>query len=210
MRSSKKDSTPWHPERGLRERSLTFPALFNIFLPVIMRQAELDTRQQHPKTQTVGEEQQRDYDSKHLPVLFMNDTTIIANKEEIAAGVERMKETMKTFEEANNGDKDEALDFISQESNCTGMLGVEIGLEENVKRRIRWPNGSWFKVSKQLWNSKLSKKMKARIMEVCVKSTMLFDCHIRIWYKKDIKKMHSNIDRCYRRIWSNRRQAPLR
>ena len=142
--------------------------------------------------------------------LFADDTTIIGNKEEITAGVERMKETIKTFEETNNDDKEETVDLISQESNNTSMLGVWIGPKDDVKRRIRRANGSWFKVSKQLWNSTLSKSMKARIVGACVESTMLFDCHTRTWYKKDFNKMQSNIDMCYRRISSNGRQAPLR
>ena len=58
--------------------------------------------------------------------------------------------------------------------------------------------------------SKLGKKMQARVIEACVESGLLFDCAVRVWRVKEIKKMQSMVDRCYRYVWSRKKEPPLR
>ena len=45
---------------------------------------------------------------------------------------------------------------------------------------------------------------------MCVESALLFDSGIRVWYRRELKKMQSFMDKCYRYVWSNRREQPLR
>ena len=56
----------------------------------------------------------------------------------------------------------------------------------------------------------MSKKCQARVVEACVESSLLYDCHSRVWYMRDMKRLQSWMDKCYRYVWSNRNGAPLR
>ena len=42
------------------------------------------------------------------------------------------------------------------------------------------------------------------------KSGLLFDCATHTWCLKDIKKLHSWMDKCYRSVWGSGRSPPLR
>ena len=57
----------------------------------------------------------------------------------------------------------------------------------------------------------MSKKLQARVVEACVESTLLFDCQIRTWYKKDLKlkKMQQKMEKIYRYIRSQKTKPPL-
>merc|ERR1711867_105278 len=80
----------------------------------------------------------------------------------------------------------------------------------DVNNRIKRANGLWWKVKGWLKSSRLSKKWQGRVVEACVESSLLYDCHVRVWYKRDMKRLQSWIDRCYRYVWSNRNGEPLR
>ena len=54
--------------------------------------------------------------------------------------------------------------------------------------------------------SKLSKKWQGKIVQACVESSLLYDCQARVWYTRDVKWM----DKCYRYVWSDRNDEPLR
>merc|ERR1711989_49033 len=80
----------------------------------------------------------------------------------------------------------------------------------DVNNRIKRANGLWWKVEGWLKSSRLSKKWQGRVVEACVESSLLYDCHARVWYKRDMKKLQKWVDKCYRYVWSNRNGEPLR
>ena len=58
--------------------------------------------------------------------------------------------------------------------------------------------------------SRLSKRSQGRIAKTCVECSLLYDCQLQVWYKRNMKQMQSAIDRCYRYVWSDRNGEPLR
>ena len=116
---------------------------------------------------------------------------------------------MTKFEERNNYHKEEVLEFGEESSNNIRMLGYYMGLEEDNKQRRKRARMAWTKVRKRLKGTKLSKKMQAGIIEACVESTLLFDCQTRSWYKGEIKKLQSQMDKMYRWVWSKKIKPPL-
>ena len=38
----------------------------------------------------------------------------------------------------------------------------------------------------------------------------MFDCHVRVWYVKEIKQQQKFMDRLYRYIWSRKTKPPTR
>ena len=63
--------------------------------------------------------------------------TLTGKKNEIAQGVEETKKVMNAFEERNNDNKEETLDFGTEEGNKIRMLGSWMGWEEDVNQRLR-------------------------------------------------------------------------
>ena len=51
--------------------------------------------------------------------------------------------------------------------------------------------------------------MQARVVEACVESALLFDCHVRVWHVREIKELQQFMDRIYRYIWSRKTKPPL-
>ena len=47
-------------------------------------------------------------------------------------------------------------------------------------------------------------------MQACVEISVLYDCHARVWYKRELKKVQKWMDKCYRYVWSDRNGQPLR
>ena len=68
--------------------------------------------------------------------LFADDTTAVGEKTELEVGIEVTKEVMGRFEERNNGDKEESVDFGSEESGAIRMLGTWLGWREDVEKRL--------------------------------------------------------------------------
>ena len=120
-----------------------------------------------------------------------------------------MKAVMETFEETNNESKEEKLEFGKEESGETRMLGVWCGPKEDLKHRKKKAGVLWAKVKARLKNTKITKKQKARVVEACVESGLLFDVTVRAWYASDIKNLQSSVDKCYRYIWSNKKHPAL-
>ena len=68
--------------------------------------------------------------------------------------------------------------------------------QEDVRQRLKRGGKSW-----------ITKRLQAKIVEMSVESSLLFDCQARTWKVKDVKQMQSLVDRAYRYIWSDRKQA---
>ena len=121
-----------------------------------------------------------------------------------------IKEVMREYEEKNNEGKEEQMIFGNIAEEDTRMLGCWMGNKEDLKQRRARAGRTWFKVKKQLTRSRLTKPTQARIVQACVENALLFDCHTRMWFKKDMKSLQSWVDRCYRHVWANRTGPPLR
>ena len=70
-------------------------------------------------------------------MLFADDTMVVGEKAELGRGVERMKEVMGRWEENNNEDKEEKVEFGTEEGGKIRILGSWIGGTEDVSNRIR-------------------------------------------------------------------------
>ena len=222
------DSESWVPARGLREGCPSSPPLFNIFHQACMRIAK-SRRKRKAEDQGIeigipykwvpgsnfpssSQWEKGNSEAKRIRIseaLFADDTTVAGRKKELGEGLRVVKEAMNEFEERNNDEKEEEIVFGREESSKIRMLGSYIGHEEDLKQRLKRAQSAWIKVKNQLKGSKMSKKLQARVVEACVESTLLFDCKIRPWYKKDLKKMQQKMDKIYRYIWSRKTKPPL-
>ena len=132
-----RDSTAWLPERGLREGCPTSPCLFNIYHQTVMRSAERARKENaEGRGEQVGvkwrwqprnalpsgnlwERYSSEAESRDITLsLFADDTTVVGQR-----GVREMKRVMESFEERNNDEKEERLDFGSEEGKKIRMLG---------------------------------------------------------------------------------------
>ena len=125
-------------------------------------------------------------------------------------GCAAIKETMQMFEERNNASKEEILVFGDSQSADTRMLGCWVDPKIDTRRRISRAAKLWARVKPQLMKSRLSKRQQALIIQACVETGLLFDATTRSWHKSEIKSMQSWIDRAYRYVWGNKREAPLK
>ena len=116
---------------------------------------------------------------------------------------------MNMFEERNNEDKEEILNFGKEDSEKIRMLGCYMGEKEDTKQRKKRAGATWFKIKNRLKGLKLFKRIQAKIIEDCVESTLLFDCQMRTWHLGEIKQIQSTMDRKYRWLWSKKIKPPL-
>ena len=94
--------------------------------------------------------------------LFADDTTLAGKKKEIEHGVQETKKIMNCFEERNNDDKEETLDFGTDDSSKIRMLGSWMGWKEDLNQRVKRAGAAWAKVRNRLRGSKLSMKTQAK------------------------------------------------
>ena len=76
-------------------------------------------------------------------LLFADDTTIVGRKGELGEGVEAVKEEMGKWEERNNEDKEERLEFGTAEGREIRVLVNWVGSEQDIRNRIRRAGGVW-------------------------------------------------------------------
>ena len=140
--------------------------------------------------------------------LFADDTTLIGIRQEIKEGSEIIKATLGEFEEKCHDGKEERVNFGREGAGNIRMLGVWLGRSFDTRERIKRAGKCWFLVKKRLRKNKLSRRTRARVVEACVESSLLFDCQVRPWRVSEIKRLQSFIDKAYRSIWMERKKGP--
>ena len=222
-------SEEWIPARGLREGCPSSPILFNIYHQAVMRVAKVEREKAAVASGRVagvvmkyvpgsafpheGSWEKDNSEAIEVKIdknLFADDTTILGNKSEIDEGVEKVKEVMGWYEERNNDDKEEVLDFGKDGTGKVRMLGSWMGWKADIDERLKRSYKAWWMTKKRLKSAKIPKKVQARIIEASVESSLLFDCQARTWRVKEIKRLQSYIDKAYRYVWSNKSKPPLR
>jgi len=226
VRGREGNSSEWIPRRGLREGCATSPVLFNIYHSNVIRIAREERKRMEPdcgipwnwvpgnslpprdrrrasrgsasKTTTLTES------------LFADDTTICGNMREMDTGKAEMMRVMECFEEKCHPEKEEELTFGEESAERIRMLGIFIGRGVDVEERLKRMRKSSFILRKRLKNSKLSKRHQAKVVELCVESTGLFNCSIRPWHTAEIRKLQRYVDKLYRYVWSDKKKQPLR
>ena len=226
VRGREVNSSEWIPRRGLREGCATSPVLFNIYHSNVIRIAREERKRMEPECGTPWrwvpgnslpprDRQRASRGSASTTTtltesLFADDTTICGNMREIESGKAEMVRVMECFEEKCHPDKEEELRFGEESAEKIRMLGVFIGRGVDVEERLKRMRKSSFILRKRIKNSKLSKRHQAKIVELCVESSGLFNCSIRPWHVAEIRKLQRYIDKLYRYIWSNKKKQPLR
>ena len=229
VRGREGNSDPWVPGRGLTEGCPSSPGLFNIYHQAVMRIAKAERERKAAEDGRVAGivmkwvpgsafpsektwEKKECTEAKAVVVeksLFADDTTAVGEKEELEVGIRITKEVMGRFEERNNDNKEEAVDFGGEGSGDIRMLGTWLGWKEDIDKRLARAGKSWFKLKSRLVGSKMSKRMQARIVETCVESSLLFDCQVRVWQVRELNRMQRFMDRIYRYVWSRKTKPPL-
>ena len=77
--------------------------------------------------------------------------------------MEVTKEVMGWFEEKNNDDKEEVLEFGSSESGRVRMLRSFMGWQGDVEERLKRARKAWWVTKKRLRGAKISRRCQARI-----------------------------------------------
>ena len=174
----------WMPARGLQEGCPTSPILFSIYHQAVMRQAlearGADGREEKsvvwkwmPGSSFASERvrERGSGEAKEIRIdcmLFADDMTVVGTEGEMDESVRRVKEVMGRWEERNNEDKEEVLEFGTEEGDEVRILGSWMGEREDVKNRIRRAGMLWGNVRGWLKGSRLSKRWQGRIVQACV------------------------------------------
>ena len=142
-----------------------------------------------PKSQTKAMDGFENEKLEIVESLFADDTTILGTKEEIFIGRSNVMEVINMFEEKCQPDKEEHLFFDESESESIRMLGSFVGRKKDNQERLKRARHGVWKVKKRVWKTKISKIIQARIAEVVVESSVLFDCTVRPWSIAEINKL---------------------
>lgn len=147
--------------------------------------------------QNVGETHLENVTVRGDSNLFADDTTALGKKSKLNEGMKITRYVMNSFEERNN-----------DEGRNTMLLGSYNVTKEDINQIIKRAINAWRRVKSQLKGTRLMKRTQARIVKAVIESTMPFDCQIRTWYIKDIKRLQQYIDKAYRYIWSRKSKPP--
>ena len=90
------------------------------------------------------------------------------------------------------------------------MLGTYVGNEHDTKMGIKRAARTWMQINKRCMTCKLSKRTQAKVVETCVESGILLNSAVRPFSQSKTKRIQSWIDKRYKNIWSNKKDAPLR
>ena len=101
-------------------------------------------------------------------MLFVDDTTVVGTKEGVGESLRRVKGVIGRWEERNNEDKEEVLEFGTEEGDEVRILGSGMGEKEDVRNRIKRVGILWGNVKGWLKESRLSKRWQGRIVQACV------------------------------------------
>ena len=185
IKSREGTSESWIPQRGLREGCPSSPVLFNIFHQAVMRIGAKSRKRKAEETDLdVGIsfrwipgsafpcqgtwEKSSNSEAKRVKLdkgLFADDTTIAGKKRELEQGVNEIKKVMNMFEERNNDEKEESLNFGKDDSKKIRMLGCYMGVEEDTNQRLKRAGSTWFKVKNRCfaWNFFRTKRITNRV-----------------------------------------------
>jgi hypothetical protein len=221
-------SEPWLPQRGLREGCATSPILFNVYHGVAVVRAERareaaaagpvgipwQWQPGHslpPRDTRRALRSQSAQQTRLVLSLFADDTTVCGQRGELEMGKGVFVEALGEAEEKSNAAKEERMEIGEAPAGQVRMLGSYTDRTFDLKQRIGRVRRSWWAVKRRLAGSRLSKRTQARVVEACVEATGLFDAGIRPWHKRELRRLQSEVDRCYRFVWVGRHgREPLR
>ena len=123
----------------------------------------MDPGSKFTNTQRNGNYNSEAIDTSFSLSSFAEDTTPLGESRGIHSGVRKIKEVLNEFEERNNDDKEEWLQFSSNEAEEIRMLGCWVGAKADVKNR-----------KKSEWSLGPSEKLPQR--KLAVKETISQDC----------------------------------
>ena len=138
-------------------------------------------------------------------MLFADNISVVAQKGETDECVRVTKEGISKWNERNNEDK-KSVELGREQSEDVRILSSWVGNKSDVRNRIRRGGWIWSTVKGWLTVSLLSIRRQASVVEGCVESSVLYDCHARVWYKRELK----GLGKCHRYVWSDRKDEPLR
>ena len=140
-----------------------------------------------------------------VEALFADDTSILGTKDEIFIGRESVMEDMNMFEEKCHLNKGGYLFFGESESESIKMLGSFVGRKKDNQETLKRARQGVWKVKKRLWKTKISKINQARVVEVIMESSVLFECTVRPWDIAEISTLQRVLDEAYVYIWSKKK-----
>ena len=104
-------------------------------------------------------------------------------------------EVMGDWDERNNEDKEESVELGKEECEDMRSLGSWVGDRAALRNRVRRGGCLWSGVKGLLEKSLLTKRWQAREGQACVESSVLYDRHARVWYKKELKEVQKWMDK---------------